>query len=66
VDGSGNSAAADCVYLVRAEERFGDGDGIFTLAEQRAASGAFYAALRGEQEFTGDPRRVRFGVQVGF
>ena len=66
VEAGGASAAADCVYLVRAEERYGDGDGVFTLAEQRAASNAFYMALRGQQEFTGDPRRVRFGVQVGF
>jgi len=57
---------ADCVYLIRAEERYGDGDGVFSLAEQRAASGAFDEACRGEHQFSGDPRRVRFGVQVGF
>ena len=57
---------ADCVYLIRAEERYGDGDGVFSLAEQRAASDAFYSTFRGQHQFTGDPRRVRFGVQVGF
>ncbi|MBA2304816.1 MAG: TonB-dependent receptor [Acidobacteria bacterium] len=60
------AAAPDCVYLIRAEERYGDGDHVFTLAEQRRASDAFYAVDRGEHNFTGDPRRLRLGLEVTF
>jgi hypothetical protein len=60
------AAAPNCVYLIRAEERYGDGDHVFTLIEQRRASDAFYAVERGLQNFTGDPRRLRLGVEVTF
>ena len=63
---SGRPAAPDCVYLIRAEERYGDGDHIFTVAEQRRASDAFYAFDRGAYNFLGDPRRLRLGVEVTF
>jgi hypothetical protein len=63
---SGRPAAPDCVYLIRAEERFGDGDHIFTRAEQRRASDAFYAVHQGPYNFTGDPRRLRLGIEVTF
>jgi hypothetical protein len=59
-------AAPDCVYLIRAEERFGDGDHIFTLAEQRAASAAAYRVARGRPTFLGAPRRLRIGLEVRF
>jgi hypothetical protein len=59
-------AAPDCVYLIRAEERYGDGDHVFTVAEQRRASDAFYAVERGSYNFTGDPRRLRLGIEVTF
>ena len=59
-------SAPDCVYLIRAEERFGDGDHIFSAAEQRRASDAFYAVDRGAHNFLGDPRRMRLGVEVTF
>jgi hypothetical protein len=36
----GEAAAPNCVYLVRAEQRFGNGDGVFTQSEQRRASEA--------------------------
>ena len=48
-------AAPNCVYLIRAEERFGDGDHVFTVDEQRRASDAFYRFERGIQNFTDDP-----------
>jgi hypothetical protein len=72
--GAGQPAAPNCVYLIRAEERYGDGDHLFTLDEQRRASEAFYAAVgrttsffaRGRHNFTGDPRRLRVGLEVSF
>lgn len=74
LSGGGQPAAPNCVYLIRAEERYGDGDHVFTLVEQRRASDAFYAAVgqssnfvaRGRHNFTGDPRRLRLGVEVLF
>jgi hypothetical protein len=61
----GQPGAPSCVSLIRAEQRFGNGDGVFELAEQRDAISAFYAVFRGEQFFTGAPRRVRVGLQIG-
>jgi hypothetical protein len=66
ITAGGRPAAPDCVYLIRAEERFGDGDHVFTLAEQRRASDAFYVVQRGAHNFTGDPRRLRLGIEVTF
>lgn len=55
-----------CFYFVRAEQRYGNGDGLFTLAEQTRAADALYAAYRGSYNFQGSPRRIRLGVEVGF
>ncbi len=62
----GKAAAPNCVYLIRAEERFGNGDGAFTLAEQRRASEASYYAGRSEANFTAAPRRMRLGLELNF
>ena len=59
-------AVPNCVYLIRAEERFGDGDHVFSVSEQRRASDAFYQFERGLQSFTDDPRRLRVGMEVTF
>jgi len=62
---SGAPGAPDCISLVRAEERFGNGDRLFDVSEQQRASAAAYAAVRGAQLLTDAPRRVRVGVQIG-
>jgi hypothetical protein len=66
VDQGGSPAAPNCIYLIRAEERFGNGDHTFDLAEQKRASDALYRVIRGPQELTGPPRRVRLGLAVAF
>ena len=66
VTADGAPAAPNCVALIRAEERFGDGDGMYTAEEQRRASDALYNTVRGIHNFTGDPRRMRLGVEVSF
>ena len=59
-------AAPNCVYLIRAEERYGDGDHVFTLAEQRKASEAHYTVDHGLHVFTEPPRFVRVGLELAF
>jgi hypothetical protein len=59
----------NCVYLIRAEERYGNGDHIFTIAEQLAVSNANYfgpGTNRSIDNFTGVPRRLRLGIEVNF
>jgi hypothetical protein len=60
----GDAAAPSCVALVRAEQRFGNGDGIYSGAEQQAAAGALFDVLQGG--FYSEPRRVRLGVELMF
>jgi hypothetical protein len=74
VDGCGNwvntqgtPSGPNCAYIIQAEQRFGDGDGVFTLAEQRRSSDALYFANgRGLQAFTGRGRAARLGVEISF
>lgn len=63
---NGVGSAPNCVYLIEAEARFGNGDHIFTVAEQTRAFDAYYYVSRGEQNFTAPGRRVRLGVEVRF
>jgi hypothetical protein len=60
------ASAPNCIYLQRTEQRYGDGDGIFTVSEQSRAVDALYNHIRGEQNFTGPERRVRLGVELSF
>jgi outer membrane receptor for ferrienterochelin and colicin len=66
VNQAGTPAAPNCVALIRTEERYGNGDHIFDLAEQRRASDALYYTVRGIHNFTSNPRRMRVGVEVNF
>ncbi|MGZ8398626.1 MAG: TonB-dependent receptor, partial [Gemmatimonadales bacterium] len=62
----GVAAAPNCVALIRAEQRFGNGDGLYSASEQRSASDALYNTIRGIHNFTGDPRRMRLGLELTF
>ena len=62
----GVAAAPNCVALIRAEQRFGNGDGLYSVSEQRRASDALYNTIRGVHNFTGDPRRMRLGLELTF
>ncbi len=57
---------ADCVALQRVENRFGDGDGHYTAAEQQRAFGAWYESVYGTWRFHGPARTARLGVEVRF
>ncbi len=52
--------------LLEAERRFGNGDGIFTVAEQRAAFGSFYDLFNNSLFFRNADRSLRFGVEFVF
>lgn len=56
----------DCYALRQTENRFGNGDGVFTQAEQIAAFGAYYDFLYGPWAFHGPGRTARVGVRFGF
>ncbi len=62
----GTAAAPNCVALIRTEERYGNGDHMFDLDEQRTASDALYNLVRGVNNFTSAPRRFRLGVELNF
>ena len=66
VNQAGDPAAPNCVSLIRTEERFGNGDHLFDLAEQRRASDALYYTVRGIHNFTSSPRRMRLGIEMNF
>lgn len=63
---TGADVTPNCVYLLNAEARFGNGDHLFSRAEQDRASTAFYLVSRGLQSFTSSGRRVRLGLEVQF
>jgi len=70
IDLRGNCATwgspVNCVSLVRVENRFGDGDGLYTAAEQERAFNAYYDAFFGSWRFYEPGRTLRVGLQIGF
>jgi hypothetical protein len=66
VNAQNGASAPNCVYLVRAEQRFGNGDGLYTAAEQDRAFRSYYSSFRNRNYFTDSPRRVRLGLEVNF
>jgi hypothetical protein len=56
----------NCVALQRAEQRFGNGDGIYTLDEQQRAFNTFYDSFFGSWRFYSAGRQVRLGVELKF
>jgi hypothetical protein len=66
VSSNGKPAAPSCVYLIRVEQRYGNGDGVYTAAEQNRAFTAYYQSFRGLNFFTDRPRQVRLGLEVNF
>ncbi len=61
-----NTQGAQCFYYRRSEQRFGNGDGVYTLAEQRTASDNNRAAGKHISNYVGAGRRLRFGLEVNF
>ncbi len=63
---AGVDGPVNCVELRRTEARFGDGDGVYTLAEQANAFNAYYDLFNGVQNFYGQPRSIRVGFELNF
>jgi len=67
VNSSNAASVPNCVYLIRAEERYGNGDHIYTLAEQLNASNALYYANQAAPTFFyGQGTALRLGVEFTF
>ena len=47
------------MYLIRAEQRYGNGDHLFTIDEQTNAINALYDVARGEHQQLGVGRRAQ-------
>ncbi|HWH03608.1 MAG TPA: TonB-dependent receptor, partial [Gemmatimonadales bacterium] len=60
----GAAGPVDCVMLKRAEARFGNGDGVYTQAEQTKAFTAYFNSIYGASRFYGPQRTVRVGLSL--
>lgn len=56
------ASQANCVSLMRVEQRFGNGDRSFTLAEQETAFGSYYRDFFGAWRFSAPASAVRIGL----
>jgi hypothetical protein len=56
----------NCVSLRRAEARFGNADGVYTLEEQEHAFNTAYNAFNGSWRFYAPMRSVRVGFELKF
>jgi hypothetical protein len=63
---NGAGGPADCVLLQRAEQRFGNSDGLFSRSEYSASFGAWYDLENAPYRFYGPGRRIRLGVELSF
>jgi hypothetical protein len=52
--------------LMRAEQRFGDGDGVFTVEEQKTAFSQDWEILFGEQALAPSNQSLRLGLRLAF
>lgn len=61
---AGWATPINCVALARVERRFGDGDGLYTLAEQDRALNTYFDSFAGAWRFHGSGRTVRVGMEL--
>jgi hypothetical protein len=67
VNSSNDPSVPNCIYLIRAEQRYGNGDGIYTVDEQLNASNAlYYANIAAPTFFYGVGTQLRLGVEFTF
>jgi hypothetical protein len=63
---SGQPSAPTCHFWRQGEQRFGNGDGVYTLEEQRVASDISRMGNFHISRFAGAGRLLRFGMEVSF
>ncbi len=64
---SGQPSVPNCVYLSRAEQRYGNGDGVFTVDEQlRASDALYYDNIAAPTYFYGAGTALRLGLEFTF
>jgi hypothetical protein len=61
-----NPSPPTCYFFRKGEQRHGNGDGIYTVEEQRRASDLQQAPLFHISRWAGTGRRVRLGMEVNF
>jgi len=61
-----NPSPPTCYFYRKGEQRFGNGDGVYTLAEQRRASDINNDDTFHISRFAGGGRILRFGMEVNF
>lgn len=66
VGNASTSLAQSCFYWIRSEQRFGNGDGIYTVDEWRRVSDLTRAKSRHISSFTTGSRTMAFGLTVNF
>jgi hypothetical protein len=66
VSSNNKPSAANCLYLIRAEQRYGNGDHEFSVEEQTDAINALYDVNRGTHQMYGVGRRARLGLEINF
>lgn len=64
VAGGANGPVVNCVSLRRAEARFGNGDGLYSLSERERALNAFYDSFNAPFTLYGEPRHIRIGFEL--
>jgi hypothetical protein len=63
---TGWGSQLNCESLRRVEARFGNADGVYTVAEQQRAFNGFYDSFFGSWRFFAPPRNVRLGFEMRF
>ena len=61
---AGWQSPVNCVALQRVERRFGDGNGLYTQAEQDRALNTYFDSFTGAWRFHGPGRTVRVGMEL--
>jgi outer membrane receptor protein involved in Fe transport len=62
----GDAGPVNCVSLRRVEARFGDGNELYTRAEQTKALDTYYTSFLGAWRFLGPGRTARLGMELRF
>jgi hypothetical protein len=62
----GDYGPVNCVALRRVEARFGDGNGVYSPAEQKKALDSWYDAFYGSWAFLGPGTTARLGMELRF